>query len=99
VTAAELAQVYGIKIYTIGVGTKGYAPYPVTSPVFGRRLQKIKVQIDEKMLEKIADMTGGTYFRATDTKQLRQIYSHINNLERTKVKELLYTSTTDFYMY
>src|SRR5699024_10929776 len=99
VTAAELAQVYGIKIYTIGVGTKGYAPYPVNSPVFGQRLQKIKVKIDEKMLKKIADMTGGAYFRATDTQQLQQIYDRINNLERTKVKDLIFTSTTDYYMY
>jgi Ca-activated chloride channel family protein len=98
-TAAELAQLYNIKIYTIGVGTKGMAPYPVDSPVFGRRLQKIKVKIDEKMLKKIASMTGGLYFRATDTKQLQKIYAHINNLERTKVQELIYTNTVDYYMY
>jgi Ca-activated chloride channel family protein len=98
-TAAELAQKFNIKIYTIGVGTKGMAPYPVSSPVFGKRYQKIKVKIDEKMLKKIANMTGGHYFRATDTKQLKKIYNHINNLERTKVNELIYTSSVDYYMY
>jgi Ca-activated chloride channel family protein len=98
-TAAELAQKYNIKIYTIGVGSKGMAPYPVSSPVFGKRYQKIKVKIDEKMLKKIANMTGGHYFRATDTKQLKKIYNHINNLERTKVNELIYTSSVDYYMY
>jgi Ca-activated chloride channel family protein len=99
VTAAELAKSYGIKIYTIGVGTKGMAPYPVQTPMFGKRYQNIKVQIDEKMLTEIADMTGGTYFRATDTEQLHKIYDHINNLERTKVDELIYTSSVDYYMY
>jgi len=99
VTAADLAQTYNIKIYTIGVGTKGEAPYPVQSPIFGKRYQNIKVQINEKMLTKIAKMTGGEYFRATDTKQLRKIYNRINKLERTKVDQLIYTSSVDYYMY
>lgn len=99
VTAAELAQLYNIKIYTIGVGTNGYAPYPTNGPIFGKRMRKVKVQVDEKMLKKIAKMTGGLYFRATNTKQLQKIYAQINNLERTKVKELIFTSTVDYYMY
>lgn len=97
VTAADLAVTYGIKIYTIGAGTKGTAPYPVQDPIFGKRYQNVKVDIDEDMLTKIADMTGGTYFRATDTNQLEQIYDRIDKLEKTKVEELIYTDYTDLY--
>lgn len=86
VQAAELAQTMGIKIYTIGVGTKGQAPVPVTD-MFGRRsLQWMQVNIDEATLEKVASITGGKYFRATDTDSLAGIYSEIDSLEKTKVE-------------
>jgi Ca-activated chloride channel family protein len=84
-TAAELAKTFGIKVYTIGVGTKGMAPYPVNTP-FGVQLRNVPVEIDEQMMKKIAEMTGGKYFRATDNKKLIQIYEQIDQLERTEIE-------------
>lgn len=98
VTAADLALSYDIKIYTIGAGTIGTAPYPVQDPIFGKRYQNVKVEIDEEMLTQIAGMTSGEYFRATDTEQLEQIYDRIDELERTKVDELIYTDYEDLYI-
>ena len=97
VTAADLAASYGIKIYTIGAGTRGTAPYPVQDPIFGNRYQNIKVDIDEEMLTEIANMTNGSYFRATDTEKLKDIYDQINQLEKTKVEEVIYTDYQDLY--
>ncbi len=97
VTAADLALSYNIKIYTIGAGTMGTAPYPVQDPIFGKRYQNVKVEIDEEMLTEIAQMSGGEYFRATDTQELEQIYDQIDELERTEVDELIYTDFTDLY--
>ncbi|MEO8269903.1 MAG: VWA domain-containing protein [Aureliella sp.] len=86
IQAAELAQTMGIKIYTIGVGTKGEAPVPVTD-VFGRStVQMMPVNIDEATLEKVASITGGKYFRATDTDSLKAIYGEIDKLEKTNVE-------------
>ena len=99
VTAADLALSYGIKIYTIGAGTQGTAPYPVQHPIFGKRYQSVEVQIDEEMLTEIAQMTNGQYFRATDTQSLEEIYDRIDELERTKVEELIYTDYEDLYIY
>jgi len=84
VTAAEIAKTYGIRVYTIGVGTVGQAPYPVQTP-FGTQLQMMKVDIDEGVLKQIADITGGQYFRATSNDKLRQIYSEIDKMEKTKI--------------
>jgi Ca-activated chloride channel family protein len=97
VTAADLAASYEIKIYTIGAGTKGMAPYPMVDAVFGKRYQNIAVDIDETMLREIARKTGGEYFRATDSKSLAQIYAQIDTLERTEVDELIYTDYKDLY--
>jgi Ca-activated chloride channel homolog len=97
VTAADLAASYEIKIYTIGAGTKGMAPYPMVDAVFGKRYQNILVDIDENMLREIARKTGGEYFRATDTESLAQIYTQIDALERTEVDELIYTDYKDLY--
>ncbi len=83
-TAAEIAKTFGIRVYTIGVGTLGQAPYPVQTP-FGTQLQMMKVEIDEPLLRKIADETGGKYFRATDNNKLRQIYNEIDQMEKTKL--------------
>lgn len=89
-TAAELAKALRIKIYTIGVGTKGYAPYPVKD-FFGNTVyRRIKIDLDETTLRKIANITGGRYFRATDTKSLRKIYSQIDRLEKSPIKEKVY---------
>ena len=84
VTAAQAAQALGIRVYTIGVGTRGFAPYPIET-VFGKRYQNVPVTIDEDMMKQIADLTGGKYYRATDEKVLRQIYQEIDKLERTKI--------------
>lgn len=85
--SAEMAKALGIKIYTIGAGTKGFAPYPVTN-FFGQTVyQNIKIEIDENTLKQIAQDTGGKYFRATDTNSLEEIYKEIDSMEKTPVKE------------
>jgi Ca-activated chloride channel family protein len=86
IQAAELAQTMGIKVYTIGVGTKGQAPVPVTDRMGRKSLQWIPVNIDEATLEKIASITDGKYFRATDTDSLASIYAEIDSLEKSKVE-------------
>lgn len=87
VQAAELAQKMGVKIYTIGVGTRGSAPMPVRNPFTGQQdVQWVDVSIDEDTLTKIADTTGGKYFRATDTESLAAIYHEIDQLEKTSVE-------------
>ena len=80
-TAAEMARSYGIRVYTVGVGTKGMAPTPVQTP-FGVRMHNMAVDIDEKTLTEIAAMTGGQYFRAQDTEGLRQVYEEIDEMEK-----------------
>ncbi|QDV85857.1 vWA domain-containing protein [Planctomycetes bacterium TBK1r] len=86
IQAAELAATMGIKVYTIGVGTKGEAPVPVTDPFGRQRIQYMQVNIDEATLTKVAEVTGGKYFRATDTDSLAKIYAEIDQLEKTKVE-------------
>ncbi len=82
-TAAEAAETLGIKIYTIGAGTRGEAPMPVTDRFGRRRLVRMQVDIDEKTLSRVAEMTGARYFRATDTRSLEKIYSEIDKMETT----------------
>ena len=82
-TAAEIAKTYGIRVYTIGVGAKGEAPYPVQTP-WGVQVQNMKVEIDEALLQKIAETTGGKYFRATDNTKLMEIYGEINKMEKNR---------------
>ena len=84
-TAAEIAKLYGIRVYTIGVGSYGTAPYPVQTP-FGIQMQQMKVEIDEKLLSSVAGMTGGKYFRATSNQKLDEIYEEIDKLERSKIE-------------
>ena len=81
--AAEAAKALGVKIYTIGVGVRGKAPIPVRDDAGNLRIVMAKVDVDEKTLQAVADQTGGRFYRATDTDSLQQIYSQINNLERT----------------
>jgi len=83
-TAAELAKNKNVRVYTIGVGSNGSAPYPVQTP-FGVRNQQMEVDIDEEALTYIADQTGGKYFRATDDSALEEIYSIINQMEKTEI--------------
>ncbi len=83
-TAAEIAKTFGIRVYTVGVGTIGTAPYPVQTP-FGVELRDVEVKIDEGLLTEIANITGGQYFRATGNKKLEQIYREIDALEKSKI--------------
>ncbi|MDR1738956.1 MAG: VWA domain-containing protein [Candidatus Symbiothrix sp.] len=85
VTAAEIAKAYNIRVYTIGVGTQGMAPYPFPSPMGGTVIGQMPVEIDEAVLTKIAQQTGGLYFRATNTAALKNIYEEIDQLEKTKM--------------
>jgi len=90
--ATEIAKTYGIRVYTIGVGANGTAPYPVQTP-WGIELQKIPVEIDEALLQHIAEGTGGRYFRATDNTKLAEIYGEIGQMEKTR------TSVDSFPVY
>lgn len=97
--AAEAARALGVRIYTIGAGTKGLAPFPVKD-MFGKTvLRPIQIEIDEKLLIKIADMTGGTYFRATDTESLEKIYERIDKLEKTKMEETGYNIYKELFLF
>ncbi len=96
ISAAEIAKAFGIRIYTIGVGTRGEAPYPVQTP-FGTRYQMVPVEIDEAMLTKIANITGGEYFRATNNRALEEIYNKIDKLEKTKIEITSYKNASEKY--
>ena len=91
-TAGEIAKTFGIRVYTIGVGTIGMAPYPFKTP-FGIQYQNIEVQIDETILKQIASETDGKYFRATNSSKLKEIYNEIDKLEKTKI------DVTEFHNY
>lgn len=82
-TAADIAKTYGIRVYTIGVGANGTAPYPVMTP-WGVQMQNVEVEIDENLLKNIAETTGGRYFRATDNTKLSEIYGEINKMEKAR---------------
>ena len=90
-TAAQIAAEYGIRVYTIGVGKRGKAPYPVTDMFGNTTVMQLDVEIDEEVLQKIADQTGGKYFRATDKHKLAEIYAEIDSLEKSKVEISQYT--------
>ena len=83
-TAAEIAKTFGVRVYTIGVGTVGTAPYPIQTP-YGTRIQQVQVKIDEETLQSIADITEGKYFRATNNEKLKNIYEEIDALEKSKI--------------
>lgn len=95
-TAAELAKNFGIRVYTIGVGTIGKAPYPFQTP-YGIQYMNVDVEIDEPLLKEIAQKTGGKYFRATNNKALESIYQEIDSMEKTKIKQIVYTTYTDHF--
>ncbi len=95
-TAAEIAKTFGVRVYTIGIGTNGEAPYPVQTP-FGIRYQMIPVQIDESLLQQIASITGGEYFRATDNRTLSRIYDRIDKLEKSKIKVTSYRNAAELF--
>ena len=96
-TAAQAAAAFGIRIYTIGVGTEGMAPVPVGRGVFGLRYENRPVEIDDALLTEIAQRTGGRYFRARDAAALERITTEIDRLERTPVRTRVYTRFTELY--
>lgn len=96
ISAAQIAKTFNLRIYTIGVGTRGQAPYPVQTP-FGTRYQMVPVEIDENVLKEIAKITEGEYFRATDNKKLEEIYETIDKLEKTKVEITSYKNAKELY--
>jgi len=96
-TAAEIAKTYGIRVYTIGVGTQGMAPYPVQTP-FGTQYQNLPVEIDEAILKQIAGETGGKYFRATDNDKLIQVYKEIDKLEKSIIDVRQYSKKEEKFL-
>ncbi|MEA3328969.1 MAG: VWA domain-containing protein [Candidatus Omnitrophota bacterium] len=95
--ASETAKSLGIKVYTIGAGTKGLAPYPVRDFFKNKVYRSIKIDIDEDVLRDIAAKTGAKYFRATDTKSLREIYSEIDKMEKTPMEEKGYLEYKELF--
>lgn len=95
-TAAEIASTFGIRVYTIGIGAEGLVNMPVQTP-FGTRYQQMKSDFDEVVLNDIASMTGGKYFRATDNTKLRAIYQEIDQLEKTKISVQEYSNKSELY--
>lgn len=99
ITAAEIAKTFGIRTYTVGVGSKGTAPYPVQHPFTGNIFyQNMPVEIDEETLQEIADITDGKYFRATNNEKLRQIYTEIDKLEKSKIDVREYSRKQEKYL-
>jgi len=99
ITAAQIAASFGIRVYTVGIGTIGQAPYPAQTPL-GVRYMMIPVDLDEKALSKIAEITDGKYFRATDNAALKKIYKEIDQLEKTRIEVRSYRRFTElFYSY
>ncbi len=97
--AAEAAKALGIKIYAIGIGSKGLVPYPFKD-AYGRTIyQNIPIDMDEDMLKKIAALTGGRYYRATDTETLRKIYDDINRLEKSAIEHFGYREYSELFLY
>jgi Ca-activated chloride channel family protein len=99
ITAAEIAKTFGIRVYSIGVGSSGVVNVPVQTPM-GIQYQQMQSEFDEKSLQDIAAMTGGKYFRATDTSKLRHIYQEIDQLEKTKINVREYSKKSEqFYIF
>lgn len=100
ITAAELAKTFGIKVYTICIGRGGMVPFPVNDPLFGKRYIQANVEIDEMTMKRIADITGGLFFRAREAQALTEIYDKINQLEKTEIKVKEYRSYSElFYLF
>jgi len=100
ITAARLAQSVGVRIYTIGVGSDDDAPFPVDDPVFGRRYVRLPSMVDDATLTKVAEGTGGQYFRATEARALEEIYARIDSMEKTEIetREWMNYSETGSYL-
>ena len=96
-TAAEIAQLYNIRVYTVGVGSSGPVPYPFQTP-FGVQYRDVEIPVDEALLQEMADMTGGLYFWAEDINTLNQIYREIDQLERSKIDVIEFARKSDEYL-
>ena len=99
VTAAEAAETLGIKIYTIGAGSRGEVPVPITDPFGNKKIVRAKVDIDEDTLKQVAQMTGAQYYRATDTDSLEKIYKDINKLETTTRKIKKFEHSNEMFLW
>ena len=97
-TAAQIAKDYGIRVYTIGVGKRGKAPYPAVDMFGNQTFVEVEVEIDEDILRTIADETGGKYFRATDKQKLKEIYDEIDSLEKSRVEVTQFTVLHEEYL-
>ncbi len=97
VTAAEIAKQFNVRVYAVGLGTKGFAPYPVQTPM-GIQYQRAPVDIDEPTLTKIANITGGKYFRATNNEALKNIYEQIDKMEKAKIDVTQYNKKTELFL-
>ena len=96
-TAAQMAQALGVRVYTIGAGSRGTARVPVDDPLLGRRYATVRVDVDEETLAEVASTTGGRYFRATDTESLAGIYQEIDELETTEIEVQNFTRYTELF--
>src|SRR5580698_6298754 len=97
ITAAEIAKQFNVRVYTVGIGTHGFAPYPVQTP-YGIQYQRMPVDVDEGTLTQIANTTGGKYFRATDNNKLKSIYDQIDKLEKAKIDVTQYHRKTELFL-
>jgi Ca-activated chloride channel family protein len=97
-SGAQIAQALGIRLYTIGAGSRGTALYPYVDPIFGKRYRRLPVEIDEELLQKIAAMTNGKYFRAVDKGSLEKIFEEIGQLEKTKIEVKEYTRYREMFV-
>lgn len=97
-SAAQVAEAMGVRIYTVGAGKRGTAPYPIHDPILGKRYQMLPVEIDEELLQKIADMTGGKYFRAVDRRTLEEVFKEIGELEKTKIEIKEFTRYEELFL-
>lgn len=98
-TAAEIAKTLGIKVYTIGAGTKGLAPFPAIDLFGNTVMRQVKIDIDDDALREIAKITDGKYYRATDTESLKEIYRQIDKLEKTESEVTQYTEYSELFHY
>jgi len=97
ITAAKVANAVNVKVYTVGVGTRGKAPYPVDDPFFGKRYVMREADLDEDVLKDVSKTTGGQYFRATDRSSLEKIFENIDKLEKTKIEVKQYTRYSELF--
>jgi len=97
-SAAQVAQAMGVRVYTVGAGSRGTALYPVNDPIFGKRYQRLPVEIDEELLQEIALMTEGQYFRAVDRGSLEEVFKEIGELEKTKIEVKEFTRYEELFL-